>query len=130
MVNIKIHVIIADSEEVDLLIKDKEKTIFNTNQLIGINVKSRKCKSHSEDLTSSIEKMESASETWGFIPYFCFVIPKRVLIFPLNFAKDKKVKTNKDNFSIPRLLKFYEENIIEFKWSIDLGNYENKDIDE
>jgi len=130
LVTEKLHVIIADSEGVDLLIKDKEKKIFNENKLIGISVKSRKNKSHSEDLTNSIENLESASETWGFIPYFCFVIPKRVLIFPVNFAKDKKVKTEKGNFSIPRLLKFYEKKLIKFKWSIDSENYENKDIDE
>lgn len=118
LVKKRLHVIVAKSEGFDLLVNDIEGKLFEKNRLIGISVKTRQKRSLCLDLEAGVDKLKEAAEIWKFIPYFCFVTPREVIIFPSEFASDRRVKTGANLVSFARLKRLKDKRIIYFRWQI------------
>jgi hypothetical protein len=118
LVKKKVHVIVAKSEGFDLLVNDRNGLFFEKDKLIGICVKTRQKHSICLDLSIAYEKLMRASEIWKFEPYFCFVTPREVLIFPSDFAKDSRATTNSNLVSSARLRHIKNKKIKVFRWEI------------
>jgi len=118
LVKKKLHVIVAKSEGFDLLVNDTTGFLFEKDSLMGMCVKTRQKRSVCLNLGIAYEKLLRASKIWKFNPYFCFVTPGEVIIFPAEIAKDSRVKTGANLVSFARLKKLKEKRIIYFKWEI------------
>lgn len=118
LVKKKLHVIIAKSEGFDLLVNDTRGLFFEKDRLVGINVKTRQKRSICLDLRTATEKLHRAAKIWKFIPYFCFVTPRDVTIFPADLARDTRVRTGAHLISSARLRSLKDKRIIYFKWGI------------
>ncbi len=118
LVKKKLHVIVAKSEGFDLLVNDTRGLFFEKDRLIGISVKTRQKRSICLDLHIASEKLHRAAKIWKFIPYFCFVTPRDVTIFPAELARDARVKTGARLVSSARLRALKDRRIIYFKWGI------------
>ena len=118
LVKKKLHVIIAKSEGFDLLVNDTKGLLFEKDRLVGISVKTRQKRSLCLDLEIASEKLKRAAKIWKFIPYFCFVTPREVIIFPLQMANDSRVKTEANLISFARLKRIKDKRIIYFGWEI------------
>lgn len=113
-----LHVIIAKSEGFDMLVNDRKGLIFEKDKPVGINVKTRQKNSPCLDMDIPIVKLKNAASIWKFLPYFCFVTPHEVLIFPMEFAQDKRIKTKTALVSFARLRQLRDKRIIYFSWAI------------
>jgi hypothetical protein len=118
LVKKKLHVIVAKSEGFDLLVNDTRGLFFEKDRLIGINVKTRQKRSLCLDLTKSYEKLKRAAKIWKFAPYFCFVSPHEVILFPADLSKDSRVKTGANLVSSSRLKQLKDKRVIYFQWGI------------
>lgn len=119
----KLHVIMARTVGFDLIIKDPNGKILPKNKLIAINIKSRQSKSFSLRLEKDMKNLEKSSKIWGLMPYFGFVTPEEVKIFPLKLAKEcKEIKTKANMISFPKLKRLNSKELISFKWEIKEDN--------
>lgn len=118
LVKKRLHVIVAKSEGFDLLINDTKGFLFEKDKLIGISVKTRQKSSLCLDLRKAYDKLKNAAEVWKFMPYFCFVTPREVIIFPADMVKDHRVKTGANLVSSARLKTLKDKRIIYFEWGI------------
>jgi hypothetical protein len=114
----KLHVIVAKSEGFDLLLNDTKGLLFEKDRLVGISVKTRQKGSVCLDLEIASEKLKRAARIWKFAPYFCFVTPREVILFPLQIANDSRVKTEANLVSFARLKRIRDKRIVYFKWEI------------
>ena len=118
LVKKKLHVIVAKSEGFDLLVNDTRGLLFEKDKLIGISVKTRQKRSLCLDLDIASDKLKRAAKIWKFIPYFCYVTPSEVIIFPADLAKDSRVMTGANLVSSARLKTIKDNRIIYFQWGI------------
>jgi hypothetical protein len=118
LVKKKLHVIVAKSEGFDLLVNDTRGLFFEKDRLIGISVKTRQKRSLCLDLRIASEKLHRAARIWKFIPYFCFVTPRDVTIFPAELVRDERVKTGAHLVSSARLRGLKDKRVIYFQWGI------------
>jgi|GEM_PF-4967346 len=118
LVKRKVHVIVAKSEGFDLLVNDANGFLFEKDRLIGISVKTRQKGSLCLDLRKAYSRLRTAAKIWKFVPYFCFVMPREVIIFPAEMTKDTGVKTGANLVSSARLKTLKDKRIIYFEWGI------------
>ncbi len=118
LVKKKLHVIVAKSEGFDLLVNDTRGLFFEKDTLIGISVKTRQKRSLCLDLTIAYDKLKSAARIWKFAPFFCFVTPIEVILFPADISKDNRAKTGANLISSAKLKNLKDKRIIYFKWGI------------
>ncbi len=118
LVKRKVHVIVAKSEGFDLLVNDTRGFIFEKDRLTGISVKTRQKNSICLDMGKAFEKLKIAAKIWKFLPYFCFVTPREVIIFPAVMVKDNRIKTGANLVSFARLKALKDKRIIYFEWGI------------
>lgn len=122
----KLHVILANSVGFDLVVKDRKGKFFIKDRLIGINVKARQSKSISLDLEKDISKLKKASRIWNFLPYFGFVSPAEVLIFPSKIVSHSEVRTKGRRISSSKIKNLKRKDVIHFSWEIKGGQINPK----